>query len=137
MMGRGLAGREVIVKLSKVTIDEKFESFTDVWSPKIVGEIDDYHVKLVRLSGEFIWHDHKDEDELFLVIDGAIDMHYRDESGQEAVERFGRGEFLIVPRGVEHKPVADPGTKLLLVERNSVVNTGELRNERTKEPVRI
>jgi mannose-6-phosphate isomerase-like protein (cupin superfamily) len=125
------------MKLTKVSIDEKFDSFTDEWSPKIVGEIDNYQIKLVRISGEFIWHDHKDEDELFLIIDGAIDMHYRDENGREAVERFGRGDFLIVPRGVEHKPVAGPGTKLLLVERNTVVNTGDVRNERTKEPVRI
>ena len=125
------------MKISKVSLAEKFATFSDEWSPKIVGDFDNYYVKVVRISGEFIWHDHKTEDELFFVIEGAIDMHYRDESGAEYVERFGPGEFLVVPHGVEHKPVADPGTKLMLIEQRTVVNTGDVQSERTREAVRI
>ncbi|HTX55966.1 MAG TPA: cupin domain-containing protein [Candidatus Acidoferrales bacterium] len=123
--------------LHKVSVADKFELFSQEWEPKIVGDLDNYQIKLVKLSGEFIWHSHRDEDELFFVVDGAIDMHYRDEDGKERVERFGSGEFLIVPRGVEHKPVARAGTKLMLIERNTVVNTGGERNERTVKPARI
>lgn len=123
--------------LHKVSVADKFELFSQEWEPKIVGDLDNYQIKLVKLSGEFIWHSHRDEDELFFVVDGAIDMHYRDEHGKERVERFGSGEFLIVPRGVEHKPVARAGTKLMLIERNTVVNTGGERNERTVKPARI
>ena len=117
--------------LKKVSPAEKFELFTETWSPKIVGELNDFHVKLVKVAGEFVWHHHDTEDELFLVIDGAVDMHYRDDDGAERIERFSRGEFLIVPHGVEHKPVAADGTKLLLLEPKTTLNTGTERNERT------
>ncbi|HUA08236.1 MAG TPA: cupin domain-containing protein [Candidatus Acidoferrales bacterium] len=125
------------MRLGKVSLEEKFAAFSHEWSPKIAGEFDNYYVKLVRIGGEFVWHHHESEDELFFVVEGAIAMHYREESGAEHVERFGPGEFLVVPRGVEHKPVADPGTKLMLIEQRSVVNTGNVRNERTSEAVRI
>jgi mannose-6-phosphate isomerase-like protein (cupin superfamily) len=123
--------------LRKITLSDKFASFDDEWSPKIVGELNDFHVKLVRISGEFVWHHHDAEDELFLVIDGAIDMYYRDKDGAERVERFGPGEFLIVPHGVEHKPVGAPGTKMLLLEPKTTVNTGTAGGERTQQPVWI
>lgn len=97
------------MQLQKVSIKDKFARFSETWSPKIVGELSGFHVKLVRPEGEFVWHHHDVEDELFLVVDGSMDMHYRDD-GQERVERFGAGEFLIVPHGVEHKPVAALGT---------------------------
>jgi mannose-6-phosphate isomerase-like protein (cupin superfamily) len=90
-----------------------------------------------KLDGEFIWHHHDTEDELFFVVDGAIDMHYRDEAGNERVERFGPGEFLIVPRGVEHKPVASRGTRLMLIESKTTVNTGTAGGDRTAQPARI
>lgn len=118
--------------LQKVNLSEKFARFDDEWSPKIVGELNDCHVKLVKIADEFIWHHHDREDELFLVIEGEIAMHYR-EHGEERVERFGPGEFLIVPHGVEHQPVARAGTKVLLLEPKSTVNTGAAGGERTAE----
>ncbi len=124
------------MKLEKVTLLEKFGLFDETWKPKIVGELNDFHVKLVKTEGEFVWHHHDREDELFLVIDGALDMFYRDD-GAERIERFGPGEFLIVPHGVEHKPVAAPDTKVLLLEPKTTLNTGNVQNERTTIPERI
>lgn len=112
--------------LTKVNLAEKFGQFTDHWSPKIVGEINDAHVKLVKLQGEFIWHRHDAEDELFLVIQGRLRMRLRD--GDILVDP---GEFLVVPRGVEHCPVAEVETHVLLLEPKSTLNTGNVRNERT------
>ncbi len=122
--------------MKKVNLAEKFDRFQETWSPKIVGELNDFHVKLVKVDGEFVWHHHDTEDELFLVIDGEITMHYHD-NGIERSEVFGPNEFLIVPHGVEHKPVAVPGTKLLLLEPKTTVNTGTTGGERTAEPVWI
>ncbi len=119
--------------LSKVNLHEKFGAFADTWSPKIVGELNDFHVKLVKLDGEFVWHRHESEDELFLVIEGEITMHYR-HGGVDCIERFGPNEFLIVPHGVEHKPVALADTKILLLEPKSTVNTGASGGERTAAP---
>jgi mannose-6-phosphate isomerase-like protein (cupin superfamily) len=123
-------------ELRKVNLAEKFGLFDETWTPKIVGELNDFHVKLVKLDGEFVWHHHETEDELFLVIGGQITMHYRD-NGAECSEVFGPNEFLIVPHGVEHKPVAAPGTKLLLLEPKTTVNTGTAGGERTVEPAWI
>ena len=122
--------------LHKTTLADKFAAFDDTWHPKIVGELNDFHVKLVKLDGEFVWHHHDTEDELFLVIAGEIAMHYLD-GGVERCEVFGANEFLIVPHGVEHKPVAAPGTKLLLLEPKTTVNTGDVGGERTAEAVWI
>ncbi len=119
--------------LRKSNLAEKFAAFDDEWSPKIVGELNGFHVKLVKIGGEFVWHHHDVEDELFFVIEGEIAMHYRDDAGTERCERFGAGEFLIVPHGVEHKPVAVPGTKMLLLEPASTINTGTAGGERTVE----
>ncbi len=121
------------MKLQKVSLEAKFGLFDEMWKPKIVGELNDLHVKIVKLEGEFTWHHHETEDELFLVVDGVIDMHYRDVDGNEQVERFGAGEFLIVPHGVEHKPVAGNGAKLLLIEPKTTRNTGTAGGERTAE----
>jgi mannose-6-phosphate isomerase-like protein (cupin superfamily) len=123
-------------ELHKVNLAEKFARFDETWSPKIVGQLNDFHVKLVKLDGEFVWHHHDTEDELFLVIDGELTMHYRDDAN-ERCEVFGPNEFLIVPHGVEHKPVAAPGTKLLLLEPKTTVNTGNAGGERTVEPAWI
>jgi mannose-6-phosphate isomerase-like protein (cupin superfamily) len=119
--------------VKKVSLHEKFDGFHETWKPKIVGELNDFHVKLVKIDGEFVWHHHEVEDELFMVIEGEIAMHYRDGEG-EHVERFGPGEFLIVPHGVEHKPVATLPTKMLLLEPKSTVNTGAGGGERTALP---
>jgi mannose-6-phosphate isomerase-like protein (cupin superfamily) len=112
----------------KVSLEEKFALFTDRWSPKIVGELNGQHVKLVRLLGAFVWHHHDDEDELFLVHRGRLRMEFRDR-----VVELSPGEFLIVPRGVEHRPVADEEVEVVLFEPATTLNTGNLRNERTVE----
>ncbi len=116
------------MKLEKVVLAEKFALFREHWSPKIVGDVNDFQVKLVKLSGEFVWHHHEIEDELFLVIRGRLRMQFRD---REIL--IDPGEFLIVPHGVEHRPVADEECEVFLLEKNSTLNTGELVNERTVE----
>lgn len=116
-----------------VRIADKLALFDDHWSPKIVGELNGQQVKLVKLLGSFVWHRHEEEDELFLVIRGSLEIHFRDR-----VEHLSEGDFLIVPRGVEHKPVAHEEAHVLLLEPASTLNTGDQRNERTvAEPERI
>lgn len=116
-----------------VRIVDKLALFDDHWSPKVVGELNGQHVKLVKLVGSFVWHRHEEEDELFLVIRGSLEIHFRDR-----VEHLSEGDFLIVPRGVEHKPVAHEEAHVLLLEPASTLNTGDQRNERTvAEPERI
>ncbi len=114
--------------IQKVNLVEKFGLFDEHWSPKVVGEVNDCHVKLAKIEGEFVWHHHDDEDELFMVVKGRLLMKLRD--GDVWVEE---GEFIIVPRGVEHLPVAEEETHLLLVEPKSTVNTGNIGGERTVE----
>ncbi len=114
--------------LEKVNLAQKFSLFEDCWSPKIVGEVNDFHVKLAKLEGEFVWHHHDEEDELFLVIQGRLQMRFRDRDIW-----LEPGEFLIVPRGVEHLPVAPEETHVLLFEPRSTLNTGNVRSERTVE----
>lgn len=104
----------------KVALAEKFNSFTEQWSPKIVASVDNYDVKIVRIEGEFVWHKHDDEDEMFLVIDGAFDMHFRDR-----VVHLDTGEMIVVPKGTEHKPVANNECRVLVLEKSGVVNTGD------------
>ena len=116
-----------------VNLREKLASFSTHWEPKIVGELNDQHVKLAKLRGEFVWHAHDHEDELFLVLRGALDMKFRDRT-----ETVREGEFIIVPRGVEHCPRADDEVELLLFEPVSTVNTGTAGGDRTvNEPERI
>ena len=112
--------------MDKVNLAEKFGLFADHWSPKVVGELNGQQVKLVKFRGEFVWHHHEAEDELFLVVRGAFRMEFRDRS--VALEA---GEFLIVPRGVEHRPVADAEVEVLLFEPASTLNTGTAGGERT------
>ena len=112
--------------METINIKEKFSLFTDQWSPKLLGEINDCAVKAVKLEGEFVWHHHDNEDELFLVVKGTLRMKFRD---REAVVR--EGEFIIVPHGVEHLPIADEETHILLIEPKSTLNTGNIHNERT------
>ena len=119
--------------MQKVNLADKLEQFSEHWVPRIVGELNGQHVKLVKLDGEFIWHCHEGEDELFLVLRGRLDIHLR---GQ--VVRLETGEFFIVPRGVEHKPVATGEVHVLLFEPMSTLNTGDVRDGRTVEsPARI
>jgi mannose-6-phosphate isomerase-like protein (cupin superfamily) len=119
--------------MDKVNIGEKLALFKDHWSPKIVGELNGQYVKLVKFQGEFLWHKHDKEDELFLVIKGRFRMEYRDRRVW-----LEEGEFLIVPRGVEHRPVAEEEAHVLLFEPATTLNTGDVVNERTiQEPERI
>jgi mannose-6-phosphate isomerase-like protein (cupin superfamily) len=112
--------------MDKVNIADKFDAFADHWKPKIVGELNGQLVKLVKFQGPFLWHHHDQEDELFLVVKGRFRMEFRDRHVWLAA-----GEFLIVPRGVEHRPVADEEAHVLLFEPASTLNTGNVRNERT------
>ncbi len=110
-----------------VNLAEKFTRFSEPWSPKIVGEINDMHVKLVKLSGEFVWHHHEQEDELFLVVKGRLRMQLR--AGDREI---GPGEFIIVPRGTEHCPLAlTDEVHVVLLEPKTTLNTGNVSNERT------
>jgi mannose-6-phosphate isomerase-like protein (cupin superfamily) len=112
--------------METVNLREKFSRFSDYTNPRIIGELNDCHVKAVKLKGEFIWHHHDNEDELFLVVKGTLRMKFRD---REAVVR--EGEFVIVPKGVEHCPVADEEVYIVLIEPKSTLNTGNITNERT------
>lgn len=112
--------------MEKVNIKEKFSLFNEYWSPKIAGEINDTHVKLVKLHGEFVWHHHEQEDEMFLVVKGRLLIKFR-----ERDVWLEEGEFLIVPKGVEHMPVAEEEVHVLLLEPKTTLNTGNQVNERT------
>jgi mannose-6-phosphate isomerase-like protein (cupin superfamily) len=119
--------------MEKVNLAEKFSRFASFWDPKIVGELNGQHVKLVKFQGPFVWHRHENEDELFLVHKGRFTMEFRD--GSVPVEE---GEFIIVPRGTEHRPVAAEEVEVVLFEPASTVNTGEVQSERTvREPERL
>ena len=112
--------------IERVSLAEKLNSFQDYWSPKIVGEVNESFVKLVKLKGEFVWHHHEAEDELFLVVKGSLLIRLRDRD-----IRVEEGEFVIIPRGVEHLPVAEEEVHVLLLEPKSTLNTGNVANERT------
>ncbi len=112
--------------MDKVNLPEKFERVKDYWSPKILGEVNESYVKAVKFKGEFVWHHHENEDEMFLVVKGTIRMRFRD---RDVLVRAG--EFIIVPRGVEHMPVAEEEVHVVLFEPKTTLNTGNVRNERT------
>ena len=112
--------------MHSINLSDKFSAFSDYWSPKILGELNDSYVKAVKIKGEFVWHHHDNEDELCLVTKGLLRMKFRD---REVLVR--EGEFVIVPRGVEHLPVADDETHIILLEPKSTLNTGSIQNERT------
>ncbi len=114
------------VTMNKVNLAQKFSLFHDFWSPKIVGELNDSYVKLVKLQGEFLWHHHENEDELFLVVKGRLRIRFRDRDVE-----LKENEFLVVPKGVEHLPVAEEEAYVLLLEPKSTLNTGNVSNERT------
>ena len=113
--------------MDKINLLEKFNLFSEHWSPKIIGELNGQQVKLVKLKGEFVFHQHENEDELFMVVKGKFKMEYRD----KRVE-INEGEIIIVPRGVEHKPVAEEEAWVMLFEPASTLNTGNVVNEKTK-----
>ena len=115
--------------MDRITLADKLALFSETWTPKVIGQVNDCHVKLARLEGAYVWHAHADEDELFLVLEGHLEMHYRDR-----VVELRPGDLCIVPRGVEHKPVAPERCAVLLVEPASTVNIGDGAGRTRFEP---
>ena len=113
--------------ITKVNLADEFAAFEETWSPRVAGDINDFHIRLVKLEGEFVWHRHDEEDELILVISGRLRLGFRDQEAQV----LGPGEFIIVPRGVEHRPVAEEPCEVVLLEPQTTLNTGNVDNERT------
>ena len=109
-----------------ISFASKLSSFSELWQPKVIAEINNYQFKLVKVQGDFVWHDHKDTDEAFIVIDGELRIDFRD-----GAVTLRQGEMFVVPKGVEHKPFAERETSLLLLEPRGVVNTGNAGGERT------
>ena len=114
--------------MEKINLSEKLGLFPDYWKPRVIGELNGQHLKLAKFKGEFIWHCHESEDELFLVLNGTLAILLRDRT-----VHLEPGELFIVPKGVEHKPVAESEAQVLLLEPASTVNTGDVRNQRTVE----
>jgi mannose-6-phosphate isomerase-like protein (cupin superfamily) len=112
--------------MEKVNVREKLALFSDYWNPRLVGELNGQHVKLTKFQGEFVWHDHAAEDEMFLVVRGSFRMDFRDRS-----VTLKEGEFIIVPRGVEHRPVAEQEVEVMLFEPAEIKHTGEVESELT------
>lgn len=114
--------------MEKININEKLSTFSEYWSPKIVGDINESYVKLVKLKGEFVWHIHENEDEMFMVIKGRLVIKLRSED-----IILNEGEFFIIPKGIEHMPVAENEVHVMLLEPKTTLNTGNVKNERTVE----
>jgi mannose-6-phosphate isomerase-like protein (cupin superfamily) len=114
--------------MEKVNLSEKLSLFSDYFNPRIVGELNSQQVKLVKFKGEFVWHHHDHEDELFYVVKGSFDMHLRDK-----IITVNAGEFLVMPHGIEHKPVANEEVEIMLFEPASTLNTGNIENELTRK----
>lgn len=114
--------------VEKVNVAEKFKLFDEYWSPKIIGEVNDFYIKAVKFKGEFVWHNHENEDELFYVVKGNFSIKLRD--GEVSL---GPGEFAVIPRNVDHMPVADEEVEVLLLEPKTTVNTGSADSERRRD----
>lgn len=111
-----------------INFQEKLAKFSKHWSPKIIAQMNDYHFKLAKVQGEFVWHDHPETDEVFLVLKGRLEIHFR-----EGKVTLDEGEMYVVPKGVEHMPVAESECHIMLIEPAGTVNTGDVVNERTAE----
>lgn len=114
--------------MEKVNVKEKLSLFSEHWSPKILGELNGQHVKIAKFLGEFTWHKHDDEDEMFYIINGNLKIEFRDRTVE-----LSAGEFLIVPKGTEHKPIAEKEVSVMLFEPATTLNTGDVENEFTKK----
>jgi mannose-6-phosphate isomerase-like protein (cupin superfamily) len=115
-----------------VNLAEKFGAFTEYYSPKIAGELNDSHIKLGKIKGDFMWHHHENEDELFLVVKGLMKISIR-EDGRERTLEVHPGELIVIPKGMEHMPSAEEETHIVMIEPKGTLNTGTIRNERTRE----
>ena len=111
-----------------INLQRKFEKFEEHWTPKVIAEMNDYQFKLVKIQGDFVWHDHPDTDETFIVIEGDLRIDFRD-----GAVHLGPGEMFVVPKGVEHKPYAEKEVKMMLIEPRGVLNTGDAGGDRTAE----
>ncbi|MGE7771211.1 cupin domain-containing protein [Viridibacillus arvi] len=118
----------ICINYNASNLTEKFSKFSEHWSPKVIGEMNDYQFKLVKIIGDFVWHDHKDTDEAFIVIDGEMSISFRD-----GTVKLSKGEMYVIPKGVEHKPYAEKECHIMLVEPKGVVNTGETNYKLTAE----
>ena len=116
--------------MNKINLAEKFGLFNEYWSPKIVGELNGSYIKLAKLKGEFDWHHHENEEEMFLVVKGKLIIKFRDED-----IAINAGEFIVIPRGVEHLPVAPEEVHVMLIEPKETLNTGNIINEKTKQVI--
>ena len=114
------------MSVKKINLKDKLSKFSEHWSPRIIAEMNNYQFKLAKIKGEFVWHDHKDTDEVFIVIEGTMSIEFRD-----GMLELGEGELCVVPKGVEHKPYAENECKIMLVEPRGVVNTGDAESEFT------
>ncbi|AET68459.1 mannose-6-phosphate isomerase [Desulfosporosinus orientis DSM 765] len=114
--------------MEKINLEEKFRLFNEYWSPKIIGEVNDSYVKIAKLKGEFTWHLHDNEDEMFYVVQGLLTIKFRDKD-----VHLRKGETIIIPKGIEHMPVADEEVHVLLIEPKSTLNTGNVINDKTVE----
>jgi len=119
---------EALMTRPVINFKQKFALFQEQWKPKVIAEMNNYQFKLVKLEGDFIWHDHAETDETFIVIEGELRIDFRD-----GAAHVGAGEMFVVPKGVEHKPYAEKEVKLLLIEPCGVLNTGGVQSERTAE----
>lgn len=118
----------VKMKFDAINFKDKFSKFTEHWSPRVVAEMNDYQFKLVKVEGEFIWHAHPDTDEVFIVLEGILNIEFRD-----GLVTLNSGEMFVIPKGIEHKPVANSECKIMIVEPKGVVNTGDSGSELTAE----
>ena len=112
--------------MKKINFKSKFEKFNDLWSPKVIAEMNDYQFKLVKIKDDFVWHDHNDTDEVFIVISGVIWIEFKDETIQ-----INTGEMIVVPKGTKHRPYATEEAQIMLVEPKGVVNTGDIESDLT------
>ena len=118
--------------MEKINLNQKLALFSDYWNPRIVGELNGQHVKLAKIKGEFIWHSHEHEDELFYVVKGILKIEFRDKTVE-----LKQGDMIIVPKGVEHKPSAEEEVHVMLFEPASTINTGNIENERTRKELEL
>ncbi len=110
--------------MEKINLKEKLSMFSEHWSPKIVAEMNDYHIKLVKIKGDFVWHNHEDTDEVFIVIEGKMKIEF-----EEKIVELNEGEMYVVPKGVNHKPFAESECKIMIIEPSGVVNTGNIESD--------
>tara|TARA_X000000368_G_scaffold89391_1_gene68198 strand:+ start:719 stop:1111 length:393 start_codon:yes stop_codon:yes gene_type:complete len=113
-------------EVEKINLKSKFQKFTDQWSPKVIGEMNDYQFKLVKIENDFTWHKHDDTDETFLVIEGKMGIEFEDQTVE-----LSEGEMIVIPKGKKHKPYADKEAKIMIIEPKGVINTGDVTNDLT------